>query len=192
MTSQPRVKLRSSATRGRGGVLAADAEPNMRLSRAILVFLLLHIVAVGGICAFSLIKQRAPSGGQADGALEAEDSHLGSNDAAHRNVDPPAPGPNVHTVSNHGSPDARALIEGDAAAGDGDEPDGASSRPGHSQPDSGRTYIVQKGDTPAKIAKKLKVSASALLKLNGVDDPKKLKPGQKLRIPPSAKTLAKS
>jgi LysM repeat protein len=185
MTTQPRVKLRSAATRGRGGVLAADAEPNMRLSRAILVFLLLHIVAVGGICAFSLIKQRGPAGGQADGAVEAEDSHLGSSDAPHINVDLPATGPNVHTVSNHGSPDARALIEGDAA----DEPDGASS---HAQPDTSRTYIVQKGDTPARIAKKLKVSQSALLKLNGVDDPRKLKPGQKLRLPPSTKTLAKN
>jgi LysM repeat protein len=33
------------------------------------------------------------------------------------------------------------------------------------------------------IAQKFKVSNEALLKLNHIDDPKKLKPGQKLRIP---------
>ena len=49
--------------------------------------------------------------------------------------------------------------------------------------DSGKTYVVRKGDSPYSIADKLKVDASAILKLNGIDDPKKIKPGQTLRIP---------
>ena len=34
------------------------AEPNMKLSRALLIVLLLHIVAVAGIIAFNTIKTR--------------------------------------------------------------------------------------------------------------------------------------
>ena len=47
----------------------------------------------------------------------------------------------------------------------------------------GKTYVVQKGESPYTIAEKLKVDAAALLKLNGIDDPKKLKPGQTLHVP---------
>ena len=49
----------------------------MRLSRAILVMLLLHVVAVGGILAFSLIKERgseATPPTRPSSAVEAEDS----------------------------------------------------------------------------------------------------------------------
>src|SRR4029450_9305165 len=36
-------------------------EPNMKLSRALLIFLLLHVVAVSGIIAFNAIKTRESS-----------------------------------------------------------------------------------------------------------------------------------
>ncbi len=49
--------------------------------------------------------------------------------------------------------------------------------------DSGASYTVVKGDTPVSIAKKLHVSYDDLLKLNKITDPKKLKIGQKLRVP---------
>ncbi len=49
--------------------------------------------------------------------------------------------------------------------------------------DSGVFYTVAKGDNPVAIAKKLHVSYDDLLKLNKITDPKKLKIGQKLRIP---------
>ena len=61
----PRVKLRATSRRvprarstSAASVADSDPEPNMRLSRAILVMLLLHVVAVGGIFAFSSIKER--------------------------------------------------------------------------------------------------------------------------------------
>ena len=50
-------------------------------------------------------------------------------------------------------------------------------------PDQGQSYTVGKGDSPYTIAHKFKVTPEALLKFNGIDDPKKLRPGQKLRIP---------
>jgi LysM repeat protein len=55
--------------------------------------------------------------------------------------------------------------------------------------DSGKIYVVVKGDNPVKIAKRLKVSYANLLSLNGITDPRKLQIGQKLKIP--AATTAK-
>lgn len=45
------------------------------------------------------------------------------------------------------------------------------------------SYIVAKGDNPFSIAKKFKVTQDALMKANNIDDPRKLKIGQKLVIP---------
>ncbi len=44
-------------------------------------------------------------------------------------------------------------------------------------------YVIQRGDTPASIAKKLKVNSADLLKVNNIEDPKKLQIGQRLQIP---------
>jgi len=46
-----------------------------------------------------------------------------------------------------------------------------------------KTYTVAKGDNPASIARKFKVSYDELLAVNHIDDPRKLKIGQKLLIP---------
>ena len=51
--------------------------------------------------------------------------------------------------------------------------------------DSGKTYVVAKGDNPVTIARKLKVSYDDLLALNHIDDPRKLQIGQKLLVPKS-------
>jgi LysM repeat protein len=241
------VKLRSAARRlprpriGPGGtMMAADPEPQMRLSRALLVMLLMHIVVIGGIVAFSVIKERNPAQPAAQSAaVEAEDSQLATPGVAtiHK-ADAGALRPNIHVVRqgetltrianesgvtldalvaansannvtaglhpgeelklpNSRAPaatpkpsgaaaDALALIEGPEAAA-GDVSSGDAARKAHLPADSGKTYIVGKGETPISIAHKLKVSYDALLKLNGIDDPKKLKPGQKLRIPVSPK-----
>jgi LysM repeat protein len=46
-----------------------------------------------------------------------------------------------------------------------------------------RTYTVAKGDNPVSIAKKMGVSSEELLKLNGLENPKKLQIGQVLKVP---------
>jgi Membrane proteins related to metalloendopeptidases len=53
---------------------------------------------------------------------------------------------------------------------------------------SGKLYTVVKGDNPVTIAKKLKVSYDDLIALNHIEDPRKLKIGQKLSIPKPTKT----
>ena len=55
--------------------------------------------------------------------------------------------------------------------------------------DSGQLYTVVKGDNSVTIAKKFHVSSADLLKINKIDDPKKLQIGQKLRIPAKIKNL---
>jgi LysM repeat protein len=46
-----------------------------------------------------------------------------------------------------------------------------------------KSYVVAKGDNPYSLAKKFNISQAALMKANHIDDPKKLKIGQKLIIP---------
>ena len=247
--STPRVKLRATSRRVPRSRATTDepeieAEPNMRLSRAILVMLLLHVVAVGGILAFSLIKERngersAPSATGSSGALEAEDSLLAPTKAAGSSETSGQAGrPAVHVVqpgetllriaNDHGvtvdalisangartamsslhpgqelklpekSPDPASLLAErssvvpDEADGGQVPPHGptatlaSASKTGHLPPDSGKTYTIGKGESPYVIAQKLKVSYESLLKLNHIDDPKKLKPGQKLRVPSPA------
>src|SRR5436190_7756710 len=58
-----RKKLRATtARRALGGAAEMDyeemSEPNMKLSRALLIVLVLHVVAVAGIIAFNTIKTR--------------------------------------------------------------------------------------------------------------------------------------
>ena len=49
--------------------------------------------------------------------------------------------------------------------------------------EAGKFYVVQRGDSPAGIARKFKVNYADLLKVNNIEDPKKLQIGQKLVIP---------
>ncbi len=239
----PRVKLRTSSRRvprqrvaAGGAVLEADPEPNMPLSRAILVMLLLHIVAIGGWCAFSLIKERNPAPHNTPGAVvEAEDSQLPATGANPHKADPVALRPNIHVVrpgetltriANESGVSLEALVAANSPANvanglhpgqelklpgsapaatprpsgaaadaleliEGPAPKGsAATANAHLPPDSGKVYTVGKGETPISIAHKLKVSYDALLKLNQIDDPKKLKPGQKLRVPAQTPKIA--
>lgn len=54
---------------------------------------------------------------------------------------------------------------------------------GKTQASDEKTYVVAKGDNPYSLAKKFNVTQSALMKANNIDDPKKLKIGQKLVVP---------
>ncbi|MBV9008071.1 MAG: LysM peptidoglycan-binding domain-containing protein [Verrucomicrobia bacterium] len=127
------------------------AEPNMKLSRALLIVLLLHVVAVGGIIAFNVIKTRQE------------------------------PEPAITRV-------ARVTPAPSAAPSIAPEAKPAHSPPMKPErkppPESGKSYTVAKGDTPVTIARKFKVPYNELLAVNHIENPHKLKIGQKLIIPP--------
>lgn len=160
-----RKKLRATAVRRplRIGATTADygdlAEPSMKLSRALLIVLLLHVVAVAGIIAFNAIKTR-----QASLPSTPSQTTIG---IASADTKPQAPILNPSTAPK------------------------ASTKTPVKVSDSGKVYVVAKGDNPVTIAKKFKVSYDDLLALNHIDDPRKLKIGQKLLIPEKIKTTKK-
>ena len=55
--------------------------------------------------------------------------------------------------------------------------------------DSGNTYTVVRGDTPVSIARKLDVPNDDLIRLNNIEDPRKLKIGLKLKVPMKRTTI---
>ncbi len=58
-----------------------------------------------------------------------------------------------------------------------------SPSPAPATPTPVTTYVVQAGDTPAEIARKLNVSPQALMDENGITDPRSLQVGQTLKVP---------
>jgi len=153
----PKKRLRAAAAR-RATAPTSDfedmSEPNMKLSRALLIVLVLHIVAVAGIIAFNAIKSRQGS------KLKPQPATSTAPLLTHHE-DAPA-----HSVSAGARSDKRTKPT---------EPP---------LPEGAKYYTVAKGDNPVTIAKKFKVSYDDLLAANHIDDPRKLKVGQKLIIPP--------
>ncbi|MFN2477259.1 MAG: LysM peptidoglycan-binding domain-containing protein [Chthoniobacterales bacterium] len=161
------------------------SEPNMKLSRALLIVLVLHVVAVAGIVAFNTIKSRQgvlpapPIATTATPKTDNAPSAAAKMDAAAS----PAPA----TTS------APVIIAKQGPAG-GEVRKAEPVKPSASTApvnDAGKSYVVAKGDNPVKIAKKLKVSEAELLAANHIDDPRKLQIGQKLIVPASKSSKSK-
>jgi LysM repeat protein len=182
-----RRKLRATTARRAFATTASDyeemSEPNMKLSRALLIVLVLHIVAVAGIIAFNAIKTRQSSVPMSEPVASESSTPVGS------------------TTKPVASPPAKPVaLEKAVAVHDEIKPAHAVAkdehRPEHAKPNEkpglsadGKTYVVAKGENPVTIAKKLKVSYDDLLAINHIDDPRKLQIGQKLLVP---KKIAKA
>ena len=187
-----RKKLRAATARRSVGASAEMdyeeiSEPNMKLSRALLIVLLLHVVAVSGIIAFNAIKTRQSSFVPVT-AVNPENNPIASippttkSDPSNRRsaFEQLENDPREETKVSHSPLKSVAKDEHKAAKA---KPTEHAKAPAH----SGKTYTVVKGDNPVTIAKKLKVSYDDLLVLNQIEDPRKLKIGQKLLIPKPAK-----
>lgn len=160
-----------------------DGEPNIRLSSAIAVVLVLHVVAVSGIYAFNRLKEhRLPEQPPAVEKKAAEAAPVQQSEtpstaaqtaqaAAPKAENPPAPAP------------ATAPVHSKVAEQQADSIEKQPAKSAHK--DSGRVYTVAKGDNPVGIAKKFRVSYDELLEINKIKDPRKLQIGQKLHVPPS-------
>jgi len=187
-----RKKLRAATARRSVGASAEMdyeeiSEPNMKLSRALLIVLLLHVVAVSGIIAFNVIKTRQSSFVPV-AAVNPENNPIASiapttkSDASNRRsaFEQKENAPREEAKASHSPLKSVAKDEHKTAKS---KPTEHAKAPAH----SGKTYTVVKGDNPVTIAKKLKVSYDDLLALNQIEDPRKLKIGQKLLIPKPAK-----
>jgi nucleoid-associated protein YgaU len=168
----PKKMLAATARRASGASAGMDfesiPEPNMKLSRALLIVLLLHVVAVSGIIAFNAIKTR-------ERAFVPPTSTETENKPA-----------DTAQTANHATND-KARVPAAQKENDHQHEPKPSHSPGKDEQktplSSGKTYVVKKGDNPVGIAKKLKVSYNDLIALNHIDDPRKLQIGQKLLVP---------
>jgi LysM repeat protein len=182
---QPKArKLRATTTR-RPLRIAASAkcddmvEPNMKLSRALLIVLVLHVVAVSGIIAFNAIKTRQTSGPSSTaGAIRANTSTESTTNSQSSPASFTAA--QKDTARHDQMKPSRSVVK--QSANQDKKADRSKSSAG-AKTDSGKVYVVAKGDNPVTIAKKLKVSYDELLALNHIEDPHKLQVGQKLLIP---------
>lgn len=211
LTARPRARkiVRASAARAaRGDEDYYEAEPNMKLSHAFMVVLILHIVAVGGIYAFNKIKVQKNTDFVAN---------ISGKIAEVAGATTPPVASSAAVVAAVASAPADPVVSSGPRADDADEPlpdvvsGGGSAaalaapvRPAVSTsvtttaaapapvkakteaaPASG-TYTVAKGDNPYKIAKKLGVSYQVLVEVNAIKDPTKLQIGQVLKVPARA------
>jgi LysM repeat protein len=182
-TSKPKKKLRATAVRKPLRIAAtADyddlAEPNMKLSRALLIVLLLHVVAVSGIIAFNAIKTHQTI------ALPATRPPAVSTDATAKIDGALHPAATSKEIAHS---DSAKAAKSPAKSGTKDDRKTEHARATSTVADSGKTYLVAKGDNPLTIAHKFKVSYDDLLAINHIDDPHKLQIGQKLIIPAKPK-----
>jgi LysM repeat protein len=177
---------RSSATSA-GVDFEEMPEPNMKLSRALLIVLLLHVVAVSGIIAFNAIKTRESSFVPA--ASAKTEPKPTATVAAAIHADGAKPQIAVTQKENAPSEDAKPSHSPSQQSSKDEHPKAPSfAKATAGKPVfSGKTYVVKKGDNPLTIAKKLKVSYDDLVALNHIDDPRKLRIGQKLLIPKTTK-----
>ncbi len=207
--SRGRKVVRASARAMRGGEDDYyEAEPNMKLSHAFMVVLILHVVAVGGIYAFNQIKvNKKPDllatlsskisevSSTAASALPAPEARTTPAELRRMPGDADEPLPLVESTAP--APAAAPVVATKAAAPAAapvvtqTAPPKAAPKPAAetkaavtaSAPSGAATYKVAKGDNPYKIAKKLGVSYQELLKLNGIEDPTKLQIDQVLKVP---------
>jgi LysM repeat protein len=151
-------------------------EPNMKLSRALLIVLLLHIVAVTGIVAFNTIKTREAA------TASAEETTAPMTDPS------ATPATAVATATTAPNEITRVATgtttKAPTKSAEQPKPETKVSK----VEDSGQIYVVVKGDNPVTIAHHFHVNYDALLELNQIEDPRKLQIGQKLHIPAKTAT----
>jgi LysM repeat protein len=171
----PQLKLKASVARSRRAPIVEEEdfleepEPNMRLSHAFVVVLVLHVIAVAGVFAFNSIKagraeifsaiKEEPA--KAATASEPTDSDLatGNENSA------PAPAEPMATA-NSIAPVAAVAVKPEPAAS-------ATSK----------THELQPGETLTKVAATYGVSIGDLEKANGITDPTKIRAGEVLTLP---------
>ena len=172
----PAKKLRATTARRSLGVpdemdYEEMSEPNMKLSRALLIVLVLHVVAVAGIIAFNTIKSRQAVPPVAAPKVTAQA-------ATQKSTTPAATTSASTTKPRDETAPAKPVVREERKA--------IPVKPiaeNSPKADTKKTYVVAKGDTPLSIAKKFKVPFDDLLAVNKIDDPHKLKIGEKLVIP---------
>jgi len=183
-----RKRLLAATARRAAGASAElgyeEMEPNMKLSRALLIVLLLHVVAVSGIIAFNAIKTRQSSFVPAapENAENNSTASLGSTGSSD------ASSPRSAAAQKENAPRDETRTSGLLSKAPAKDEHAKPAGHGKGPVSSGKVYTVGKGDKPVTIAKKLKVSYDDLMALNHIEDPRKLQIGQRLLVPKTTQT----
>jgi lysozyme len=179
----PRKKLR--ATTARRSLAGADemdyeemSEPNMKLSRALLIVLVLHVVAVACIIAFNAIKSR-------QGVIPPAAPTTKASTPQSSSVKSTVPTAVVSESTKPREESVKPAVKEERKA----IPVKATEEIAP-KTESKKSYVVAKGDTPTSIAKKFKITSAQLLAANDIEDATKLKIGRKLVIPAPKETKA--
>ncbi len=182
----PRKKLR--ATTARRSLAGADemdyeemSEPNMKLSRALLIVLVLHVVAVAGIIAFNAIKSR--QGVVPPSTAASTKTAAPASASTQKAIAPLAATTETSLKPRDEMAATKAVAKEERKA----IPVKATEETAP-KAESKKTYVVAKGDTPTSIAKKFKITSAQLLAANDIEDATKLKIGRKLVIPAPKET----
>jgi LysM repeat protein len=173
----PKLKLKASVARSRRAPIIEEEddfldepEPNMKLSHAFVVVLVLHVIAVAGVFAFNSVKAR-----QADIFSASKESAPAL--AQSTNEAPPAVSDGTAADPSNGSamqPESPAPAATAAA----------TATPAAAPTASGaKTHEMQPGETLTKIAAEYGVTITALQQVNNITDPTKLRAGTVLTIP---------
>lgn len=184
----PKLKLKASVARSRRAPIVVEEEedefleepePNMKLSHAFVVVLVLHVIAVAGVFAFNSIKVRQEDkvfANSAEPAATAETPVAASTPAVEPlAAQPPpltepaaAPAAIVPKIAAPPAPAAPAAVAANA-----------------------KTHELQPGETLTKVAKEYGVTVAALQQANHITDPTRIREGTVLVIP-AATTAAVS
>jgi LysM repeat protein len=167
----PKLKLKASvaSSRRRGTPIVEEEdfeeepEPNMKLSHAFVVVLVLHVIAVAGVFAFNSVKAR------------------------HTDIVSPIaeePAKPVESTATAAAPEAVANTSPLAPVAK-TEP-AAPIAPVAPAPAVAKTHELQPGETLTKVAKTYGVTVAELQAANNIDDPKTIRAGTALIIPGAA------
>ncbi len=161
----PKLKLKASVASRRRAPLVVEEEdefleepePNMKLSHAFVVVLVLHVIAVAGVFAFNSIKAR-----QTDKVFASAEATAPAAPAPENAAPAPAadPAPATTTASHAPAPAAAPAPTA-----------------------TGRSHPLQPGETLTKVAAQYGVTVAALEAANGITDPTKIRAGADLVIP---------
>ncbi|HWL51987.1 MAG TPA: LysM peptidoglycan-binding domain-containing protein [Chthoniobacteraceae bacterium] len=155
-----------------------DDEPTMKLSNAFIVVVILHLVAVGGIYTFESIKVHRPQTVAETESVAPEMAETAPAMPVEQKV-AKEPATLAAAVTHEAKPIQPPTPVAAATAQPGASAPAASNK----IEDSGQVHVVAKGENPYNIAKQYDVSYDELMQLNKIEDPRRLQPNQKLRIP---------
>ncbi|MFV0338958.1 MAG: LysM peptidoglycan-binding domain-containing protein [Chthoniobacterales bacterium] len=187
------VKIQAAASRASRRSITADeeeyyeeSEPNMRLSHAFIVVLILHVIAVGGVFGFNAIKSRQSSLAKLE-AEAAASTEANPTMQANTDVLP-------HGLPENAEPAAPTVTQSNTVDTTQTRPPQPTVETKTSTPKAvagQHTYTVVAGDTLIRIAKRENTTVEQIMAANNLGESAVIRVNQALIIPDASKQISK-